>query len=282
MSKRIWQPPAGDLRICGIQAGLFARDARVNQRELREMFAGIEPESCDFVITPEASNLYYHYDEMSRLNGGEEEEFIVPFRIEARRIKAHVLLGSVMVRDKGKLYNRSYLLAPDGTTLGTYDKMHLIALFHEPEHFTPGKKLFTAVIAGWKVGFAVCYDLRFAEMFLNYALMGCHAQVLPACWPDTRIKPWTNLHLARAQETQCYFVGVNHGGTDSEGKRFRMSIVAAPDSEIVGELPDAKYGLMRVVLKAEVLVQQKQLYDLLTGRGPFPMGNGTELPPELA
>lgn len=282
MSKRAWKQPTGDLRICGIQAGLFSNDARVNQRELRESFDAIEPESCDLVITPEASNLYYHYDKMSNLIGGEEEEFIVPFRIAARRLKAHVLLGSVMVRDRGKLYNRSYLLSPDGNTLGTYDKMHLIALFNEPEHFTPGKKLFTAEIAGWKAGFAICYDLRFAEMFLNYALMGCHVQIVPACWPDTRIKPWANLHLARAQETQCYFIGVNHGGIDSEGKKFRMSMVAAPDSEIAAELPDAKPGMMRAVLIADVLTQQKQLYDLISGRGPFPMGDGTELPNELA
>jgi omega-amidase len=277
-----WKPPTGDLRICGIQAGLFSRDSRVNQRELLEMFGGIEPESCDLVITPEASNLYYHYDEISKLRSGDEEEFIVPFRLAARRLKAHVLLGSVMVREKGNLYNRSYLLAPDGKTVGTYDKMHLIALFQEPQHFTSGKKLLTAQIAGWKVGFAICYDLRFAEMFLNYSLLGCHVQILPACWPDTRIKPWMNLHLARAQETQCYFVGVNHGGTDSEGRKFRMSLVAAPDSEIVAELPEARHGLMRAVLKPDMLVEQKQLYDLLAGRGPFPMGEGTELPHELA
>lgn len=282
MRKYKWQPPTGDLRICGIQAGLFARDAGANQRELREMFDGIEPESCDLVITPEASNLYYYYDEMAKLIGGEEEEFIAPFRIEAERLKAHVLLGSVMVRDKGKLYNRAYLLAPDGTTLGTYDKMHLIALFHEPEHFTQGKKLLAAEIAGWKVGFAVCYDLRFAEMFLNYALLGCHIQVVTACWQDTRVKPWTLFHLVRAQETQCYFVGVNHGGIDSEGRKYRMSLVAAPNLEIAAQLPEAKQGLMRAVLKADVLVQQKQLYDLLAGRGPFPMGNGAEIPQELA
>ncbi len=279
---RAWQPPTGDLRVCGIQAGLFSRDAKENQRELLEMFAEIEPESCDLIITPEASNLYYHYGEMSKLIGGEEEEFIAPFRGQARQHKAYVLLGSVMVREGANLFNRAFLLAPDGTTEGTYDKIHLIALFHEPQHFTPGKKLFTAEIAGWKVGFAICYDLRFAEMFLNYALAGCHVQVLPSCWPETRIKPWLNLHFARAQETQCYFVGVNHGGTDGEGKTFRMSMVAAPDSYLVADIPEARKGLLRAILKPEMLVQQKQLYDLLAGRGPFPMGEGIELPPELA
>ena len=281
MMKYGWRPPAGELRIYGLQARLFSREAGENQGELLDMFAALETGSCDLVITPEASNLYYHYDEMAKLRGGEEDEFIAPFRAEAKRLQAHVLLGSLMVRDGGHLYNRSYLLAPDGMTAGTYDKMHLIALFAEPQHFTPGKRLLIAEIAGWKVGFAICYDLRFAEMFLNYALAGCHLIALPSCWPDIRLKPWLHLHLARAQETQCYLAGVNHGGVDGEGRAYRMSIVSAPDSEIAAQLSDAEPGIMHAVLKPEVLSQQKQLYDLQAGRGPFPMGDGTFLPDEL-
>lgn len=282
MSARGWQPPPGGLRVCGIQAGCFSRDEGENQRELLGLLSQVEPESCDIVITPEASNLYYHYDLMERLKGGEEEYFIAPFRQQACRLKAHLVLGSVMVRENGELYNRLYLIAPDGTVVGTYDKMHLIALFHEPSYFTPGKRLLVAEIAGWKVGFAICYDLRFAEIFLNYALMGCHVQVLPACWPELRVKPWLHLHFARAQETQCYFIGVNHGGTDGKGKVFRMSLVAAPDSDEVVSLPEAKPGIMRAVLNRDVLLYHKHLYDLLEGREPFPMGKGTVLPPELA
>ncbi len=282
MSVQKWTPPSGELRVCGLQARLFSRDMRENQRELLEMLAALEPGTCDIIITPEASNLYYHYDEMAKLRGGEEEGFTAPFREEAKRLRAHILLGSVMTRDGGSLYNRSFLLAPDGTTLGTYDKMHLIALFAEPEHFTPGTRLLMADVCGWKVGVAICYDLRFAEMFLNYALAGCHLIALPACWPDIRLKPWLNLHLARAQETQCYFVGVNHGGVDGEGKAYRMSLVAAPDSEIAAQLTDAEPGVLCAVLKPDVLVQQKKLYDLLAGRGPFPMGPGTVLPCELS
>jgi predicted amidohydrolase len=277
-----WHPPSGELRVCGLQARLFSRDAGENRQELLEMLEKLEPASCDLVITPEASNLYYHYEEMAKLHGGEEEDFIAPFRARARELKSHILLGSVMVRDSGKLYNRSHLLAPDGTTAGTYDKMHLIALFAEPQHFTPGRQLMTADIAGWKVGFAICFDLRFAEMFLNYALAGCHLIALPSCWPDTRIKPWLHLHLARAQETQCYFAGVNHGGVDDEGRAYRMSMVSAPDSEIVAQLPDAQPGVLRAVLSPDVLIGQKKLYDLPSGRGPFPMGKGTVLPDELA
>lgn len=266
-----WKPPSGELRVCGIQAALFSRDPLANRQELLELCRSIEPGSCDLIITPEASNLYYHYDLISQLKGGEEEEYLDPFRKLAGEYGCHVLVGSLMVRDGEHLRNRSHLLAPDGTTVGTYDKIHLIQLFDEPEYFTPGRDLLTAEINGWKVGIALCYDLRFAELFLNYALAGCHLQILPSCWPDVRVVHWYHLHLARAQETQCYFIGINHGGTDDSGRTYRMSIAADPDSIVLAKLPDPAPGILRVTLQPEVLVKQKEMYDLLSGRGPFPI-----------
>jgi omega-amidase len=265
-----WKPPERDFRFCGIQARLFSRDWHENQRELLDMFAALPDEEYDLIVTPEASNLYYHYDLIRQLQGGEEIEFIAPFAEIARERGAHVLLGSLMVRDGDCFRNRLHLLSPEGSVVGTYDKVHLIRLFDEHLHFTPGEKLFTAEVAGWKLGFAICYDLRFAEMFLNYALMGCHLQVLPSCWPDTRVKHWHHLYMARAQETQCFFAGVNHGGTDAEGRAYRMSLVADPDCETLAELPDAEPDIITAVLRPESLVKQKQLYDLMAGRKPFP------------
>src|SRR4030042_5340255 len=185
----IHPPPSGEFRICCVQASLFSRNPLCNRDELLGLCQTIEPGSCDLIVTPEACNLYYHFDLITRLTGGEEEDFLEPFRELAREHECHVLIGSLMVRDGDRLFNRSHLMAPDGMTAGTYDKMHLIALFDEPEYFTPGRELLLAEIAGWQVGFAICYDLRFAEMFLNYALAGCHLQVLPACWPDGRGHP---------------------------------------------------------------------------------------------
>ncbi len=266
-----WKPPSRNLRICGVQAALFGRDARQNRQELLELCYTIEPGSCDLIITPEASNLYYHYDLISQLKGGEEEEYLEPFRKLAGEHGCHVLVGSLMVRDGEHLRNRSHLLAPDGSTAGTYDKIHLIQLFDEHRYFKPGRELLTAEVKGWKVGIALCYDLRFAELFLNYALAGCHLQILPSCWPDARVEHWYHLHLARAQETQCYFVGVNHGGSDGAGKTYRMSMAADPDCTVLAKLPEAEPGLLRVTLEPGALVRQKEMYDLLAGRGPFPI-----------
>ncbi|OPX23618.1 MAG: hypothetical protein B1H03_01135 [Planctomycetales bacterium 4484_113] len=263
--------PTEPLQVLGLQIGCFAPSIRDNLTCVLKKLEQVPPRQADLIVLPELINTYYHYEIMTELSEGEEERFLDPIRQIAAEKTAYILAGSLAVRQAGKLYNRSFLLSPQGETVTTYDKMHLIALLGETDHFTPGRQTATAEIKGWKLGIAICFDLRFAELFLNYALDGCHLVVLPACWPHERANHWRSLHLARAQECQAFFLGVNAGGFNGKGKTYGGSILATPDSVPQVELPWGSEGTIATTITSAGIARQKQLYDLMVGRKRPPL-----------
>jgi predicted amidohydrolase len=89
-------------------------------------------------------------------------------------------------------------------------------------------------------GVAICYDLRFPELFRRYAVEGAKMVIIPAEWPIERAEHWTTLLKARAIENQMYIVAVNNVG-ESGGTTFAgQSMIVDPWGKVVvagGEEP---------------------------------------------
>ncbi|HEY8667204.1 MAG TPA: nitrilase-related carbon-nitrogen hydrolase [Tepidisphaeraceae bacterium] len=115
----------------------------------------------------------------------------------------------------GLLANTSILFGPSGERVASYRKMHLFRLMGEHEHVTPGTELVTADAPWGRTGLAVCYDLRFPELFGAYALRGVQLQLLPAAWPEARLEHWQILIRARAIENQVFVLATNQCGEES-------------------------------------------------------------------
>uniref|UniRef100_A0A7C3HDL4 Carbon-nitrogen hydrolase family protein n=1 Tax=Meiothermus ruber TaxID=277 RepID=A0A7C3HDL4_MEIRU len=105
--------------------------------------------------------------------------------------------------------NRASVVGPAGV-LATYTKTHLIPAFGEPETMIPGQDLVTLELEGFKVGIAICFDLRFPELFRAYALQGVNLFLIPSAWPKSRGYAWELFCKSRAAENQAYLVAVNH------------------------------------------------------------------------
>jgi len=129
--------------------------------------------------------------------------------------KQHALwvTGSMLALDaQGKLANAASLFSPDGYCVGTYHKTHLFSPLHENKHLTPGDST-TIIDAPWgRTGFAICYDIRFPELFRTYALQGASIIFCPSAFPLPRLEHWKVLLRARAIENQIFVVGVNQVG----------------------------------------------------------------------
>ncbi len=123
------------------------------------------------------------------------------------------IVGSMMARDNGKLYNRGFLFAP-GVAPQHYDKHHLYASGGEAEFFTPGNERTIFEYRGVKIRLAVCYDLRFPVWLRQDKHNLYDILIVVACWPTVRIQYWDALLPARAAENHCYGIGVNMVGTD--------------------------------------------------------------------
>lgn len=119
------------------------------------------------------------------------------------------LVAGVLEQAGERHANRARVVGPAGV-MATYTKTHLIPAFGEPETMIPGQDLVTLELEGFKVGIAICFDLRFPELFRAYALQGVNLFLIPSAWPRSRGYAWELFCKSRAAENQAYLVAVNH------------------------------------------------------------------------
>lgn len=116
--------------------------------------------------------------------------------------------------DKKRAYNRVEVISPGGETVAAYRKLHLFDALsvRESDTMVPGDSLPPVVdIAGVRVGLAICYDLRFPELFRHLADQGAQLIVVPSAWYQGPMKEthWRTLLRARAIENTCFVAGCN-------------------------------------------------------------------------
>ncbi len=141
----------------------------------------------------------------------------------------------------GRAYNVARIFSPEGKTVAAYRKVHLFDALsvRESDTMAPGDALPPVVeIAGVKVGVAICYDLRFPELFRHLALQGAQLIAVPSAWYQGPVKElhWTTLLQARAIENTLYVAGCNLVGAVFCGRSalfdpFGIQVIGAGEGE---------------------------------------------------
>ena len=116
-----------------------------------------------------------------------------------------------------------------------YTKIHLFQLMEEHRYLAAGDQLAIVDTKWGRFGLAICYDLRFPELFRSYALSGVKAVLLVAEWPHPRLAHWQILLRARAIENQMYIIACNRAGVSKDAHFCGHSCVINPWGEIVAE-----------------------------------------------
>ena len=131
-----------------------------------------------------------------------------------------IAIGCSLLEEKnGLAFNTFVLYGPKGETWGVYRKIHRFRLLNEEKWLGAGDQLVLAETPWGPVGLAICYDLRFPEMFRPYFTAGAQFTLIVAEWPERRVAHWTKVLQARAIENQMFFAGVNKVGL-SQGVRL--------------------------------------------------------------
>jgi predicted amidohydrolase len=145
----------------------------------------------------------------------------------AREFRLH-LVGSILEHHAGGVSNTAVLYGPDGELLGSYRKMHLFRLMQEHRYLAPGEHATLCPTPWGPTGLAICYDLRFPELFRTMALAGAKLFVIPAQWPVKRLEAWLLLARARAAENELIVAACNRVGGDQDVTFPGRSIVVDP------------------------------------------------------
>lgn len=204
------------MKIALAQINVETAHPMVNLKKGAEWIQKAAQQKVDLIVFPEMWTTGFHWKENEQIAPA-HEEILHQIADLAEKHQIWVTGSNLFLSEDKKLTNTSFLFNAKGEEVAQYSKTHLFSLLEENKHMDSGN-CFTAVETPWgKIGFAICYDLRFPEMFRYYALNGVKLVLLPSAFPHPRLDHWKTLIRARAIENQFFMVGVNQVGSEKVG-----------------------------------------------------------------
>jgi nitrilase len=167
---------------------------------------------------------------------------------QAKNHRVWIVGGTIPLaaKDPGKVRAACLLFNDRGERVARYDKIHLFDVrldngeqYHESNSFEPGDAVVAADTPYGKLGLAVCYDLRFPELFRRLQEQGAEIFAVPAAFTaHTGKAHWEVLVRARAIENLVYVIAAAQGGRHANGREtYGDSMIVNPWGEILARLP---------------------------------------------
>ncbi|MDX1917725.1 MAG: nitrilase-related carbon-nitrogen hydrolase [Candidatus Caenarcaniphilales bacterium] len=185
----------------------------------------------------------------------------------AKELNICLVAGSILEQNpiSSKPFNTSMVFGPQGECLGIYRKINLFKLcsedssapsLNEPQFRSPGRDIFHFTFAGWQIGLAICFDLRFPKIFQRYRQEGCELVLLPSAFTyKTGEAHWEILCRARAIENQIYIAAPNQ---TTAAKCWGNSLIVSPWGEVLQIMDSEGEGHISQILDVEFLNSVQQ------------------------
>jgi len=232
-----------------------------------------------YVQTPEMTGALVRDKEAGAAAFTTEDKDIVvaTARSLAKELGIYLHIGSTAIRRAdGKLANRAFLFSPDGAAIAGYDKIHMFDVdldngesWRESAAYEPGTEAVVTDIEGTRLGFAVCYDLRFPQLFRAEAMAGAEVLTVPAAFTrQTGEAHWHVLLRARAIENGAYVIAAAQGGLHEDGREtYGHSLIVDPWGRIVAEASHNEPGVIVAEIDpAQSLAARRKIPNLKNAR----------------
>jgi len=223
---------AKTLTAAAIQFNIALGDVESNLAKAEAAIRRVAVQGAKLAVLPEMWSTGYDYPQLEVLS--EQTPGVVERLAELSRELGLTLVGSLAEKREGKLYNTAYVIDA-GAVKGSYSKLHLFSTMREDRYLHSGDRTLVVDTAAGRLGLAICYDLRFPELFRKLALEGAEIFCLPAEWPKPRQEHWRTLIRARAIENQMFMVAANCCGVQGKLDFFGMSLLVSAWGEILAE-----------------------------------------------
>jgi predicted amidohydrolase len=195
----------------------------------------------------------------------------------ARELGIHVHVGSTAILlEDGKVANRGLLFGPDGLLVTRYDKIHMFDVdldngesWRESATYRPGEEARVVDLSFGRMGFAICYDVRFPQLFRAEALAGAEIMTLPAAFTrQTGEAHWEVLIRARAIENGAFVVAAAQAGLHEDGREtFGHSMIVDPWGRVLAEAGGTGEAVIVADLDiAEVAAARRKIPNLRNAR----------------
>jgi predicted amidohydrolase len=232
-------------RVACIQ-NTASRDIAANIDWVCEHIDDAATAGAEFIALPETVGLIEPVN--ARLPAATSSEAddagLAAFRGRAAAQGIVILVGSQLINEQGRIFNRSFLLGRDGAIVARYDKLHMFDIvlkngesYLESEAITGGDKAVLVATEWGQLGLSICYDLRFGGLYRALARAGAEFITIPAAFTQTTgMAHWHTLVRARAIETGCFVLAPNQCGHHCD-KRYSYghSLIVDPWGEVLAD-----------------------------------------------
>ena len=226
-------------------------DKDTNLAKISRMIDEAAEKHADFIAMPEFVNYIGgrrgFIENSEDIPDGETSEL---FSRKAREHHIWILGGSIAERipdDDTHVYNTSAVFNPKGEVAAMYRKIHLAdhATLTESNLISAGSSIATFTAPFAKMGVAICYDLRFPELFRVIAIRGAKVIVVPSEFNiNTGRDHWETLLRARAIENACWIVAPDQIGTKRNMTSTGRSMVVDAWGNVIAQASDRECVLM--------------------------------------
>jgi len=260
------------VRLTQIQMSV-TDDRAANLRRAAEGVDRAAADGAEIVCLPEMFTTPYGNEWFPRFAEAADGETAEMLSRAAERSGIVLSGGSFPEREGERLYNTSLLFGPQGQLLSRHRKLHLFDIdlperfsFRESDTLSAGDAVTVADTPYGRIGTAICFDIRFPELFRLMVLEGAHIILVPAAF-NTTTGPahWHLLARSRAVDNQAFVALTSPARQGSVFPAYGHSLVADPWGDILCE---AGEGDTRVssVLDLDMPARVRRELPFLTAR----------------
>jgi len=195
----------------------------------------------------------------------------------AAELGIYMHVGSTAIAlDDGKMANRGFLFGPDGKILNRYDKIHMFDVdldngesWRESAAYRPGSEARVLSLPFAEMGFTICYDVRFPQLFRAQAVAGAEVMTVPAAFTkQTGEAHWEILLRARAIENGVFIIAAAQAGLHEDGREtFGHSMIIDPWGKVLAAGgPTGEAVILAEIDPAAVKAAHDKIPNLKNGR----------------
>jgi predicted amidohydrolase len=245
-----------NLKVAAIQFNITFGEIDRNLAKVEAAFDRVASQGVKLAVLPEMWSAGYDYKRLVR-HAAETPRVIEALCRRTAELDL-VVVGSLPEEDGGRIYNTAYVI-DRGELVGSYRKLHMFSTMGEDRFLSPGDKTLVVSTSVGRLGIAICYDVRFPEMFRKMALEGAEIICLPAEWPKPRQEHWRTLLRARAMENQLFVIATNCCGIQSKLDFFGMSLLLSARGEVLAEGGETEAELVAMFNYQEMVEYRAQI-----------------------
>jgi omega-amidase len=243
------------MKIALAQISCSLGDPDTNLLKVRDFCARAKDTDADLIVFPEAIDTGYSMPVIQAHAASWDSGFVSGLQEIARQLSIAIVSG-VSERDGASIYNSQVFVDQQGKIIAKYRKTHLYAVapVEEQTCFAAGDRFASFAFGNLHLGFSICYDLRFPEMYRELATkQNVDVFIISSAWPFPRVEHFRTLALARAIENQSYVIASNRVGKDDDLWFCGSSAIIDPRGVVIGAASADREELIQADLSAELV-----------------------------